>query len=153
MMGLEGFGDLGSDPHGGVKGGHGLLKDHGDAAATVAAHGFFRKGEQIFVRERNVPADLGVGRKKAQNGKGGGGLAGAGLAYEAEGFAGIDMERDGLDSRMVAKGDGEVTNIEERRGVHCLYGNEIEFVEYGYREILHGKTGLADCHKTGDGLS
>ena len=129
MMGLEGFGDLGSDAHRGIEGGHGLLKNHGHAAAPVAAHGFFRKGEQIFTRKRNFSGGLGVGREEPKDRKRGGGLSGAGLAYQAKSLAGIDMERDRLYRRVVAEGDGEVANIEERRGVHCLYGSEIEVVE------------------------
>ena len=38
---LEGFGDLAADAKDRVKGGHGLLEDHGDAASAVLAHGGF----------------------------------------------------------------------------------------------------------------
>ena len=45
MVGLDGFGDLVADGHDRIEGGHGFLKDHGDVAAAVAAHGGFGEGE------------------------------------------------------------------------------------------------------------
>ena len=112
MVGLDGFGDLGSDGHDGVEGGHGLLEDHGDVAATVAAHGFFGEGEEGFSRKGNVSSDLSGGWEEAEDAEGGGGFAGAGFADEAEGFAGIDMEGDVVDSLMGAEADGQVGDFE-----------------------------------------
>ena len=96
-MGLDGFGDLGAYGHDRVQSGHGLLEDHGYVAASVAAHGFGWKGEKIFACKRNGSRDLrGVG-KKAEEGQRGGGFAGAGLAYEAKDFAGVNLERNIFD--------------------------------------------------------
>ena len=46
MVGEEGFGDLVADAQDRVEGGHGLLEDHGDAAAAEAAHGRLGEGEE-----------------------------------------------------------------------------------------------------------
>ena len=114
MVGLDGFGDLGADGHDGVEGGHGLLEDHGDVAAAVAAHGWFGEGEEGIVPSKgDVAGDLGGWGEEAEDGERGGGFAGAGLADEAEGFAGIDVEGDIVDGGVCAKRDGEVGDFEE----------------------------------------
>jgi hypothetical protein len=69
-----------ADGHYGVKGGHGLLGDHGDAAAAMFAHGFGRNGEEIFSCKGNVSSGLAGGRQEAKDSEGGGGFAGTGFA-------------------------------------------------------------------------
>ncbi len=125
VVGLERFGDLGSDAHRGVEGGHWFLKDHGDAAAPMAAHGFVREGEQGFARECYASTDVRRRRKETEDGERGGGLAGAGLAHQTERLSRVDMERDAVDGGVLAEGYGEVANVKQGRGVHCLYGSEI----------------------------
>ena len=120
VVGADGFGDLGSDGHDGVERGHGLLEDHGDVAAAVAAHGGF--GREVRSRsvagEADVSGDVGGVGEEAEDGERGGGFAGAGFADQAEGFAGIDVEGDILDGGVLAEADGEVGDFEERRGFH-----------------------------------
>jgi hypothetical protein len=58
MVGLERFGDLSADGHGRIEGGHRFLEDHRDTAAAVAAHGLFRKRQQIFSGKINAPGNL-----------------------------------------------------------------------------------------------
>ena len=123
MMDLECFGDLAADGHGGVEGGHGFLEDHAEVAAAVEAHGFFGEGEQGGAAKFNGARDLGGGGEEAEEGEGDGGFAGAGFADEGEGLAGMDLEGDVVDGEAGAKGDGEVGDVEERRGVHEGDGN------------------------------
>ena len=66
--------------------------------------------------EGDGAGDVRRGRKEAEEGEGGGGLAGAGFADEAEGFAGIDFEGDAVDGGMGVEGDGEVVDFQERVG-------------------------------------
>ena len=100
VMGLDGFGDLSADGHDGVEGGHGLLKDHGDLPAALAAELGVGEGAEVLTGEEDLPGDAGGGGKKAEQGERGGGLAGAGLADEAEGLAGVDAEADVADGGM-----------------------------------------------------
>jgi len=116
VMGDEGFGDLGAYRHDRVECGHGLLKDHGDAAASVAAHGGLGEGEERLTVERDGAGDVGRRGEEAQDGEGSSGFAGAGFAYQAEGFAGIDLEGDSVDGGLVVEGDGEVVDFQERLG-------------------------------------
>src|SRR5215469_2206036 len=76
----DGFGDLLAYGHDGVEGGHGLLEDHGDIAAAVAAHGFFGEGQERGSGEGDVAGSGGGGREQAEDGEGGGGFSGAGFA-------------------------------------------------------------------------
>jgi hypothetical protein len=113
VVGLDGFGDLGADGHDRVEGGHGLLEDHGDIAASVAAHGGLGEGEERLTVEADLAGGLGVWGEEAEDSERGGGLAGAGFAYEAEGLAGIDVEGDIVDGAVWAECDGEAGDFEE----------------------------------------
>jgi hypothetical protein len=127
-MGLDGFGDLRADGHDRVEGGHGLLEDHGEGSATMAAHGFFGEGEQIVPIKGNVSSDLRGGGKQSEEGEGGGGFAGAGLADEAEGLAGVDVEGDVADGGTVAEGYGEIFYFEKCPIAHGSTLGEINVV-------------------------
>jgi len=119
LMDADSFGDLSADGHHGIERGHRLLEDHGDFAATDGAHRVFRQREKIAASEIYFTADGRVGRKKAQDGERGGGLAGAGLTDEAEDFTGLDVKADVVYSRARAtrgcKLDGEIADIEQSR--------------------------------------
>lgn len=121
----DGFGDLAADAHDRVERGHGLLEDHGDGAAAVGAHLVFAEGEQVFgVRvglagELEAAGDGGRGRKQAEDGERGGGLAGAGLADEADGFAGGNVEGDAVDGFVAGEGDAEIADGEQRGRGGC----------------------------------
>lgn len=106
VVGLEGFGDLGADGHDRVEGGHGLLEDHGDVAAAVAAHGGFGEGEEVCAVEVDAACDGCGGGEEAKQGEGGGGFAGAGFSDEAQGFARGDREGDAVNRESLVEGDG-----------------------------------------------
>jgi hypothetical protein len=117
-VGEERFGDLAADGHDGVERGHGLLKDHGDGAAAMAAHGVFAQGEEIggggfVVAPENAAGEVRGGRKKPQQGEAGRGFARAGFADEAEGFAGGDGEGDAVHGFVRAEGDAEGFDAEQ----------------------------------------
>ena len=124
MMGLDGFCDLGAYGHDWIQRGHGLLKDHGYVAASVAAHGFGGEGEEVFAGKGNVSCNVRGFGKEAKEGQGGGGFAAAGLSYEAEDLAGEDLERNIFDGWMGAKGDREIGNVQQWRGFHWFDGSE-----------------------------
>ncbi len=116
MVGEEGFGDLVADAHDRVEGGHGFLEDHADGAAAEPAHGGFGEREDGLAFEQDAAGDAGSGGEQAQEGERGGGFAGAGLADEAEGFAGREREGDAVDDFAGAEGYGEAVDFEQRRG-------------------------------------
>ena len=116
-MDTERFGDLAADGHDGIEGGHGFLEDHGEVFAAVAAHGVVREGEQVFAHKPYGSSDLRGGGKEAEEGERGGGFAGAGLADQAEGLAGVDLKGDVADGGLIPEVDGEVFDL-EKRGVH-----------------------------------
>ena len=124
MMGLDGFCDLDAYGHDWIQCGHGLLEDHGYVAASVAAHGFGWEREKIFACKCNVSRHLRGIWKEAEEGQRGCGFAAAGLAYESENFAGMDLERNIFDGLMVPKGDREIDNIQQWRGFHWFDSSE-----------------------------
>ena len=82
-----------------VQGGHGVLKDHGDAAAADFPQLLVRHLHDVLALKENLAADDlagGIGHQ-AEDAQRGGGLAGAGLAHQAEGFAFADGEADVVD--------------------------------------------------------
>jgi hypothetical protein len=70
------------------------------------------KVEQEVVVEGDAAGDMGGGWQQAEESERGGGFAGAGFAYEAEGLAGGDGEGDSLDHLVQAEGDGQVLDFE-----------------------------------------
>jgi hypothetical protein len=69
----------------------------------MAAHGFFGEGEEVFSVKGNGSSDLGGWGKEAEEGQGGCGFAGARLADQTEGLAGVDVERDVEDGWVVVE--------------------------------------------------
>ena len=120
VMGLDGLGDLGADGHDWVERGHGLLEDHGYVAASAAAHGGLREGEEVFAGEGDASGYLGARRKQTEQGERGGGLAGAGFADEPKGLAGVDPKGDIPDGGTMAEGYGETFHFEQGCRVHGL---------------------------------
>ena len=112
----EGLGDLVADAHNRVQRGHGLLEDHGACAAAEAADAGFGEGVKPPAGKGDGSGDAGGGRKQAQEGERGGRLAGAGLAYEAEGFSLRNGKGEIVDDGVRAEGDGEVIDFKERGG-------------------------------------
>ncbi|GGA73012.1 hypothetical protein GCM10011507_25800 [Edaphobacter acidisoli] len=115
VVGLDGFGDLAADGHDRVERGHWLLKDHGETATAMAAHGFFRKREEFFACKLNAAGDVRDGGQEAQQGQRCGGLAAAGFADQTEGFSGCNVEGDALDGWVCAKGDAQIADFKEGR--------------------------------------
>ena len=110
----DGLGDLRSDGHYRVQGGHRLLEDHGDIAAAAAAHRVGSEFEQVFAEEADASGDPRAGREQAQDGERGGGFAGAGFADQAESFAGLEGEGDSAYGLVAAEADGEGVDLEDR---------------------------------------
>ena len=87
FVSADGFGNLRADAENGIERGHGLLKDHGDAAAANGAPvGLAALGE---IERRGIgevqgsgTGDAGAEGKKAHEGEGEHGLAAAGFADE-----------------------------------------------------------------------
>jgi hypothetical protein len=87
----------------------------------MGAHDVFGEGKEIFRGEVDGTGDGRGGRQKAHDSEAGGGFAGAGLAYEAESFAGRDGERDTANGHVCAKGDTKIGDFEQGRwgGTGC----------------------------------
>jgi hypothetical protein len=120
IVGEDGFGDLPADAHDGVERRHGLLKDHGEGAAAVRAHLIFTEGEEVLgvevgcAGELQAAGDGGCRQKQTQQCQRGCGFAGAGLADQAEGFAGCDVEGDAVNGFVTGEGDAEIARGEQR---------------------------------------
>ncbi len=96
----QGFDDLLAAGHGGVQRGHGVLEDHADVAAPILLQFFAGHFEHVFIRKQDLRAFLDDGLslgKQAHDGFGGDGLAAAGFAYKAQGFAAVQMKADVAD--------------------------------------------------------
>ncbi len=91
------------------EGGQRVLEDHGHLVAAQLFQFPFRRGEEVLPVEQDLALYLGVvGVVQSEDGQVGHGLAGAGLADDAEGPAALDVEGqpvDGLDHAVVG---GEV---------------------------------------------
>ena len=93
------LGDLVADALHRVQGRHRVLKDHRDVVAADLAHLVLRQLQhilafQVDLAARNAAAHVG---QDAQDGFGNGGLAGAGLAHQAQGLAPLQMQRHAVD--------------------------------------------------------
>lgn len=64
--------------------------------------------------ELEIAGDGGCRRKQAKEGERGCGLARAGLADEADGFAKGDVEGDAVNGFVAGEGDMEIANGEQR---------------------------------------
>ena len=110
-----------------IQPGHGVLEDHGDAAAADLAERAFVEGEDVLVAEPDLAAeDVALVGEEVDDGHADSGLAGAGLADEGEDLAALDIEGDlvegvgGFVARAVA--DGEVSDADEGLGHGDSFG-------------------------------
>ena len=105
----EGFVDLAADGEQRVEAGHRLLEDHREPGAAKVRHGGLGQVEQVAALEPDALAgEFGGGAfEQAHDGQRGEGLAGAGLADEAEGFAGVQFEGNAVDRLHAAALDAE----------------------------------------------
>ena len=116
-MGEYGFGDLISDAHDGIEGGHGLLEDHGHAEAAQVLEFGGAGGGEVAVFKQNLAGEARLGRKESHDGQRGDALAGTGFDDESEGFSGGEGEREfahgGYGTAWRRELDGEILEIEE----------------------------------------
>ena len=92
IVGDQRFLDLVADGEHRGQSGERVLEDHGDALATDLAHLKIGLAEQFLAVVGDGALDAGVLVQQAHDGHGGHGLAGAGLAHDAEGLAGVQVE-------------------------------------------------------------
>jgi hypothetical protein len=118
------LGYLTADGHDRIKGGHGLLKDHGDLASPQTAESGRAQTEQVDwrsgrMRIGSAPENLSTypshGVEQAEDGQSGCALAGAGLADQAQNFALVDVQINASDRLGRAEMDLEIADVEERR--------------------------------------
>lgn len=119
----EGLGEDLVDRHAWIEGGIGVLKDDGEAAAETAHLAGFQLQEIVDAGigvARVVEEDAAAGGlDEAEQEAGDGALAGAGLAYQAEGFAAHDVEGDAVDDARGAEIFDEVAGFEQGFGGHA----------------------------------
>ena len=129
----EGLGEDLADGHAGVEGGVGILEDDLHAAAEEAHLRGFGGGERLAGEEDFARGGL----DEVEEHAGYGAFAGAGFAYQAEGFAGVDGEADVVDDADGAGAGGvvfgQIAGFEERR-VAVIGGHR--------RMVASGKIGL-----------
>ena len=122
LMEHDRLGDLLADLHDRVQARHRVLEDHRDVVAADRAHLVVVDGAQVLVAEHERPLDHLAGRvgDEPHERHGGDGLAGAGLADDADGLAAVEREAhavDGLDHPGVGEEvRGEVLDGEEAFG-------------------------------------
>ena len=116
----EALGDLALDGVQRVEAGHRLLEDEADVVAAGAAQGALVGGQHLGAAVADRAGDVGVVGQQADGGEGGDRLAGAGLADEGEGLAGVEVEGDAVDGvggpAALDEGDAEVPDREQRVG-------------------------------------
>ena len=107
-----------------VEGGHGLLKDHGDAVAADAAHLGLGQLHQVLPLEQDLAAGDPArrGGDETHDGVGGDALAAAGLAHQAQGLAGQNGQAHVVDRLGGVAAHREigpqVLDLEQRGGDH-----------------------------------
>ena len=119
LMGLDGIFDLAADARHRIERVHRALGDECDLGQTAAAHLVFGEGEEVDAIEQDLAADDLAGRlDQAHDREGNGGLAGAGLADQAESLSGLQRKADAVHGLDWAAGGGEMdfkfSNIERR---------------------------------------
>ena len=115
-VGPERLGDLGADPPQRVQGHQRVLEDVADPAPAQGAQLRLGGGEHVHPGVERGGGDLGGRSVQAQQGAGGDGLAGAGLAHDPEALPGAEGEGDVVDDLVPVEGDREVLHVQERRG-------------------------------------
>ena len=105
---------------------HRLLEDEADVVAADAAQGAAVGGQHLVAAVADRAGDLGVLGQEADGGERGDRLAGAALADDGQGLAGVEIEADAADRlggvAALDEGDAEVADGEERLGEGELAG-------------------------------
>ena len=136
----EALGDLLLDGVQRVEAGHRLLEDEADVVAAGAAQGALVGGQHLGAAVADGAGDVGVVGQQADGGEGGDRLAGAGLADEGEGLAGVEVEGDAADGAggpaALDEGDAEVADREQRVGegeaagvLHASHASRCDWVK------------------------
>ncbi len=117
--------DLAADGEVWVEAGDRFLGDQRNLCAEDRAVAARAQRKQVRAVEQAAPGDHGpAARQQAEDRGGGDGLAAAGLADQAEGFAGLEGEADvGHDCRgslLAVEADGQVLYRQQRRCGWCL---------------------------------
>ena len=113
--------ELAADCEDRVQARHGVLEDDRAAFASEVAHLLFRPRRQILALVKNMSAlDSAVVRQNLHHGVCGDGFAGAGLADNAENFAGVEVKRYTVDSLYLAR-------VRAERRVQILHAQKILF--------------------------
>ena len=102
---------LGANKHGRVQGRQSVLVDHGDLTAAQRVLLLLRHGEQVLAVVDDLAGNLGLGVEQAHDGQRRDGLAAAGLADQAHGLMGADLEAhvvDDVDVSVARELDAEV---------------------------------------------
>ncbi len=113
-----------ADAPGRVDVGPGVLEDHADAVVAVAAQRAGVHGGDVLAVEADAALDLGAARQQPGDGADGHGLAGAGLADQAEGLAGGEGQVDPVQDRPAGPGPGGTA-------VRQVHGDAAEFQQRG----------------------
>lgn len=122
LVPLEHLGDLSADGDDGVEGGERVLEDHADVTAATLAHLLVGEGEQVGAVEVDRAGHLvAAGGQQAHDRERGHRLAAAGLADQADGLPGLDVEAHPVDG-----GEGGLPLPAE-----------------GHRQVAHGQQGSA----------
>ena len=115
-----------------VQRGHGVLEDHLDPPGDLLIQGLGDAAVDLLAVKQDFAAGGGV---DADDGTADGGLTGAGLAHQTEGFTLIDVEGDlihrGEGMAAGAKADGEVLNLHQLLSFFSQRGSLLSPAERG----------------------
>ncbi|MNL13966.1 hypothetical protein D3C87_1348900 [compost metagenome] len=106
-----------------IQRGHGFLKHHGHPRGSKFAQTFRRAGQHVLAIQQDA-ARAGperIGRQQTHHREGRDGLARAGFAHHAQGFAGVDVETDAFDhvARLVLRRSHQL----HRQVLHLQHGH------------------------------
>ena len=120
-MQADGLAELVADREDRVEARHGVLEDDRAAFAPEVAHLLFRPCREVLALVEDVAAfDTAVVGQDLHDGVRGDGFAGAGLADNAENFAGVQVKRHAVDGLYLA-------GVGAERCVQVLHAQKILF--------------------------
>ena len=118
MMGDEAFGDLVADGEHRGQGGQRILEHHGDTLAADLAHLLVGLADELLAVHDDGAGDLGVVVEQADQAQRGHGLAGAGLAHDAERTPAPQVEVDAshrtAHAGLCGEGHVQVAHLHDR---------------------------------------
>ena len=115
--------DLCADPQNRVQAHHGLLEDHAGDFAAHAAQGLRRGANHFAALDPDGSPDAGgIGREQSHHGHGSHALSGAGFPDDRERLARSDAEVYVVHHLVIAEGDAEVADFQDRSGFILVHG-------------------------------